>query len=240
MLNYSTCFVFVLKIFSKQRYLTGKVDDRVAILVSGKPELENPKLLGIPVISSSTGTAQHDAVMSLLANWDVKEKVVGLVFDTTSSNTGRIKGCATNIERTLGRAVLWFACRHHMYEIHVKHVSDCIIGKRNSPSEALFVRFKKEWPDFNQNPAVRSLVFKNKVCYNNPFLKIMFHHLTLFDWEVSSELTAIGNEVLEWASNCLETDTFPRSDYLELVELTVLFWGGAVFPFSFRKPGKTV
>ncbi|KZR96892.1 Uncharacterized protein APZ42_008521, partial [Daphnia magna] len=56
-------------------------------------------------------------------------------------------------------------------------------------------------------------------------------------WGVSSELTAIGKEVLEWASNCLESDTFPRSDYRELVELTVLFLGGAVFPMSFRKPG---
>ncbi|KZR97240.1 Uncharacterized protein APZ42_007999, partial [Daphnia magna] len=58
------------------KYLTGKVDDRVAILVSGKPELENPNLLGIPVIASSTGTAQHDAVMSLLADWEVIEKIV--------------------------------------------------------------------------------------------------------------------------------------------------------------------
>lgn len=113
-------------------------------------------MLGIPVIASSTGTAQHDAVMSLLADWEVIEKIVGLVFDTTSSNTGRIKGCATIIERTLGRAVLWFACRHHMYEIHVKHVSDCIIGKRNSPSESLFVRFQKDWPDLDQDQAVRS------------------------------------------------------------------------------------
>jgi len=68
----------------------------------------------------------------------------------------------------------------------------------------------------------------------------ILYHLTLFDWEVSSELTKIGNEVLEWANNCLENDTFPRSDYRELVELTVLFLGGRVFPFSFRKPGKDI
>jgi hypothetical protein len=68
--------------------------------------LENPKLLGNPVIASSTRTPQHDAVMSLHADWEVIEKIVGLVFDTTSSNTGRIKGYATIIERTLGRAVL--------------------------------------------------------------------------------------------------------------------------------------
>jgi hypothetical protein len=38
----------------------------------------------------------------------------------------------------------------------VKHVSDCIIGKRNIPSESLFVRFQKEWPDLDQDQAVRS------------------------------------------------------------------------------------
>lgn len=72
------------------------------------------------------------------------------------------------------------------------------------------------------------------------FLKYSLQHLTLFDWEVSSELKKLGNEVLEWANNCLENDTFPRSDYRELVELTVLFLGGRVFPFNFRKPGKDV
>jgi hypothetical protein len=136
------------------RYLTGKVDDRVAILISGKPDLENPKLLGIPVIANSTGEAQHNAVIDLLREWKVFDKVVGLVFDTTASNTGRLKGSATSIEKTLGRAVLWFACRHHVYEIHVKHVSDSVMGKRNSPSEALFDRFQKDWKDFDQEQSV--------------------------------------------------------------------------------------
>lgn len=92
------------------RYLTGKVDDRVAILISGKPDLENPKLLGIPVIANSTGEVQHNAVIDLLREWKVFDKVVGLVFDTKAiSNTGRLKGSATGIDKTDGRAVLWFA-----------------------------------------------------------------------------------------------------------------------------------
>ena len=49
-----------------KRYLTGKVDDRVAVLVSGKPQIESPKLLGISVIPDSTGVAQHLAVVDLL------------------------------------------------------------------------------------------------------------------------------------------------------------------------------
>ncbi|KZS02306.1 Uncharacterized protein APZ42_000705 [Daphnia magna] len=197
------------------KYLTGKVDDRVAILISGKPDLENPKLLGIPVIANSTGEAQHNAVIDLLREWKVFDKVVGLVFDTTASNTGRLKGSATSIEKTLGRAVLWFACRHHVYEIHVKHVSDSVMGKRNSPSEALFVRFQKDWKDFDQEQS----------------------NLVLFDWEVNDDLINVGHQVLEWATGCLASKTFPREDYRELVQLTVLFLGGTVPDFRFRKPG---
>ena len=51
-----------------------------------------------------------------------------MVFDTTASNTGRHKGSASAIEATLGSAILWLACHHHVYEIHVKHVSDHVLG----------------------------------------------------------------------------------------------------------------
>ncbi|KZR97635.1 Cc8K15.2-like protein, partial [Daphnia magna] len=116
-------------------------------------------LLGIPVIKDSTGMSQHNAVIKLLDEWEVTDNVVGMVFDTTASNTGRWKGCATSIEFTLDRAVLWLACRHHMYELHVKHVA-----------------------------ALSTL--------------LPSHYLL---------------------------------DYRELLELTVLFLGGTVYPFKFRK-----
>jgi hypothetical protein len=53
------------------RYLTGKKDERVAILISGKPTLERPKLLGFPVIKDSTDASQHNAVIKLLDEWEV-------------------------------------------------------------------------------------------------------------------------------------------------------------------------
>ena len=59
----------------------------------------------------------------------------------------------------------------------------------------------------------------------------------LFDWEVNYDLKRVGNQVLEWAIGCLETKTFPREDYRELVQLTVIFLGGSVPDFRFRKPG---
>lgn len=61
--------------------------------------------------------------------------------------------------------------------------------------------------------------------------------LILFYSEGDSEMQELADEVIEWGSELIENDTFPRSDYLELLQLTVLFLGGSVFPFSIRKPG---
>lgn len=108
---------------------------------------------------NSTGSSQHDAVVNLLKEWKAIDNVIGLVFDTTASNTGRIKGSATAIQKTMGRSLLWLACRHHIYEIHVKHVSEAIVGKRNSPCEGIFKRFQKEWANLDQSIAVIHSLF---------------------------------------------------------------------------------
>ena len=89
------------------------------------------------------------------------------------------------------------------------------MGKRNSPSESLFVRFQKEWAELDLDTST----------------------LILFDFDVDKELQEVAFEVVQWGQECLENETFPREDYRELLEITVLFLGGSVFPFSFRKPG---
>ena len=42
-----------------------------------------------------------------------------MVFDTTASNSGSIKGAAKLIEDDLGRKLLWLACRHHTFELMI-------------------------------------------------------------------------------------------------------------------------
>ena len=122
--------------------------------MSGFPTLPSPKLLGVPKIDNSTGSSQHDAIVEVLKDWDVESQVIALVFDTTASNTGRFKGCATSLEKSRGCAVLWCACRHHVYEIHVQHVAEEVIGERNQPSETLFKHFQTEFPNLNQETEV--------------------------------------------------------------------------------------
>ena len=76
--------------------LTGKeLVDRVPVIVSG---LEIYKLLGVPKLISVTGEAQGTAVTQLLENWGVQHLIRALCFDTTTTNTGRIKGACPLLE----------------------------------------------------------------------------------------------------------------------------------------------
>lgn len=68
-------------------------DDRLPILVSG---LNGTKLLGVPPLphlNLTPGTTQGDlistATKQLLVDWKCEQNVVGMVFDTTPSNTGK-------------------------------------------------------------------------------------------------------------------------------------------------------
>jgi hypothetical protein len=47
----------------------------------------------------------------------------------------------------------------------------------------------------------------------------------------------LSDEVVKCGTELIEADTFPRSDYLELLELTFVYLGGSVFPFKLRRPG---
>jgi len=84
----------------------------LAILVSGGGV---EKLFVVPVIGSGTGEEQANVCLSTLDDWQLRVQVRGLVFDTTSSNTGLNMGACTLIERALGTDLVWIACRHHSH-----------------------------------------------------------------------------------------------------------------------------
>ena len=74
-----------------------------------------------------------NCVFQTVSEFDLLDDLQALVFNTTASNTGEWKGSVTRFEIMLGRAVLWLDCRHHIPELHIKHVNDAISG----PSKGL-------------------------------------------------------------------------------------------------------
>ena len=106
------------------------------------------KLHGVPTYPKKSteraGSLIANATVSLLDewNWIPIDCPRGMVFDTTSSNTGsKTAGCVA-IQEALEHHLLWFACRHHMGEVVLKHVWDAFKIEVAKPEITVFERFK--------------------------------------------------------------------------------------------------
>ena len=90
--------------------------------------MAQPKFLGAPVVSKGSGKQLASATMGVLQQWQMAERLIGAVFDTTSSNTGVREGATFYIEKELGHSILKLACRHHTLELHIKTPYNEIMG----------------------------------------------------------------------------------------------------------------
>ena len=194
----------------------GKKAEYICVYISGADNDQVTKLLGVPKVDSGSGLQQKEVVVDLLNKWDISDQITGMVFDTTASNTGNQTGACKLLEDHMDKALLWIACRHHMYELHIKHVVEAVTGNTKDPGVKLFRRLKAEW---------------NK-------LEIDYSKLTKFDYKNSKPwLCKQAEEVLAWAEDHRKKGTWPRSDYKELLELVIIWLGGTLAAFKFRFPG---
>ena len=93
-------------------------NDRLAVLVVCE---EESYLFGVPALESSSGENQYNAIMTLLEEFELSYHLIGIVFDTTSSNTGLTKGAVTRVAQALDMFLLQLACRHHVNELRIEN-----------------------------------------------------------------------------------------------------------------------
>ena len=168
--------------------------NRVCVYLSGVEADRTRKLLGVPETPSGTGIDEANVVTEMLVSWDVWQEVIGMVFDTTASNTGAENGACKFVEEWRKSPILWLACRHHIAELHIKQVVHTVTGNTKDPGVALFKRLKKDWAG----------------------LKIDLDDLVLFDASnLDQQLQDEAEAVLGWAEVQQEKKTWPRSDYWE-------------------------
>ena len=191
--------------------------DFICVYISGAHAEKVTKLLGVPETSSGSGKEQKEVVAEMMKKWEIFEEVTGLVFDTTSSNTGHEIGACKLLEEYLEKAVLWLACRHHIYELHIKHVVEAVSGNTKDPGVKLFRRLKAEW---------------NSLEINYSKLKKFDYNCSLSSWHTNQAMT-----VLAWAEHHHREGTWPRDDYKELLELIIIWLGGNVPSFNLKFPG---
>ena len=192
-----------------------KKSNRVCVYLTGAEANTIRKLLGVPETPSGTGAAEAKIETELLMSWEVLE-VIGMVFDTTSSNTGAEIGACKYIEVWKGSAILWLACRHHIGELHMMRAVHTIIGNTTDPGVGLFRRLKKQWAG----------------------LQIDLDNLVILDTSsLDIKLQEEAKSVLDWAKEQQDKKTWPREDYKELLQLLIVSLGGKVPGFSFKMPG---
>jgi len=121
---------------------TKETVDRIAVIVTGNGV---EKLLTVPKIGKGTGEEQAAACLKVLDDWKIRDKIQGLVYDTTS-NTGIHRGACVHTGEALDRELVNIACCHHVMEVILSRVFTTLFGASGGPEVALFKRFQKQWP----------------------------------------------------------------------------------------------
>lgn len=180
--------------------------DRLPVLVSGSGII---KLLGVPKIPSGTGKSMADAVVACLEDWDIKDRVTAMSFDTTASNTGQKQGACIGIQKELGRDLLHLACRHHVSEIVAENAfTACYNSASTGPDIKLFQRFKQKWSTIDKQ-----------------------------QFNIIESSVADQHEIVQFCKQQLLIAQ-PRDDYQEMLELTIVYLGDTPERgVHFRQPG---
>jgi hypothetical protein len=163
--------------------------------------------LGVPKLSSGSGKAAADAVHEYLKSWESESTIVGMCFDTTACNTGRLNGACMLLEKALGRNLLWLACRHHMFEVLLSDAFSVCFGPSAGPDIALFKRFRDNWSKLKHREPKRT-----------DYPRI----------QVSEDVKIFISEQLALKH--------PRDDYLEFLSVAG-FMVGLDIQLTIRKPG---
>lgn len=187
-------------------------EERLPIIVSFG---DREQLIGVPKLQNSSGEEQANAVWTALTHWGLENNVQILCSDTTASNTGRLNGACIRLEQKLNREMLFFPCRHHIYELVLRSAFESKIYEASkSPDIPFFKDFRKKWKCINID-SIQSGKDHVKQHFNKTEINEM---LVILEKELNKQIL--------------------RGDFKELIELCIMFLGvGAEKKFKIHPPG---
>lgn len=196
--------------------VSGKKEDRLPIVVTGEGI---SKLLAVPALPNGTAAVEAEAIKEAIHEWNLRDKIVAMSFDTTNTNSGCRNGVITRLPVMLDKKLLSLACRHHVAELVLKHCFEMKGDTSQSDKLDKFKRFQEEY---------------NGKMDSGEILK----HRNVTTVPLLDELTS------PWRQKAIEfclkqlTQRHPRGDYVELLELVLLFLGGDTRKgIKFRRAG---
>lgn len=117
--------------------------DCLAIIITGLP---TPWLIDVAKLDDGTGKAQADAICIKLEVLGILHRIFATCFDTTSTNTGAIKGTVARIEKNIGRILLNLYCAHHELDLIAGAICHKVFGNSTAPTDESNNDFKFFFP----------------------------------------------------------------------------------------------
>lgn len=175
------------------------------------------KLLAVPKLIDGKSKTQFNAIKDTIDQWGVEDRIKALSFDNTNVNTGERAGTCQQLRQELEGDILSLSCRLHIFEIVLSNVySKAMNDDPKSPNITLFVQFKKQWETIN--PQLFEPGINENIGYS------------AFDGVERTEL-------LDFLREQLLIQKPDHHDYIELLELSILFLEEGSRIFKVRKPG---
>ena len=127
--------------------------DQFLILVSGQDVV---KLLAVSKLLDRIGASMAQGITQTIDDWGLQDRIKGLFFDTTSSNTGIKGGACIYSEAELGWQLINLAS-HHCTPENILEKAFSIHDISRSPNMELFGQFKDFWPCLTRTHFVQQL-----------------------------------------------------------------------------------
>ena len=184
--------------------------ERLAVNVTS-PELPGEDfLLGVIPVKSAKGIDIANGIYNLLEKYDLLEETVSVCTDTTASMSGIRNGFIVQLQNKISRSLLWTLCRRHSSERHVKKALWQLSEEGTfGPTHPLYQQLRRKWPTADVNSKL--------------------NQLTTFNWDSKPELIkSRAREAVVILKRFKADNVFPRADYKELVNLSLLYLTGEV------------
>ena len=189
--------------------------DSAAVMMTtlSSPDSDHCQLTGATIMEETTGVEIAGQVHVQVEGVDVAPQVIAAVADTTNPNFGVDEGAMYHLQRNLGRPILEVPCGHHVEQLVPPAVVEAVSGRESTgPKDPLLSKWKESWN------LVMAALEDDDVIY------------CTFDWEAveGTEKERIAKEVLKWAREAKKKENFSRDDYLNTLNLLLLFLGDKV------------
>ena len=103
-------------------------------------------VLDIPALATGKAKETTDAIVKICTEWGILQKMIAVVFDTTSTNSGCLQGIAVNLEKVFGHQLIHIVgiLRHHMFERIGSAVADSLFPS-TCPKNTVFKPPLQAW-----------------------------------------------------------------------------------------------